>query len=885
MIIQHPQKNSIALRFLSWFCPPALYEGIEGDLLEQFDQDAHEIGTKAARRQLVLNVLRFFRPGIILRNKFSFQFINSIMIGNYFKVASRNILRRKLYSFINASGLSVGIAFCVLIYLFIQDEKSFDQFHASKDQLYMMHGLEYNSKASGPEDQFHKIAPMQMALPQVMKAELPEVAYATHFAGNSGLMKYDDKIFRENITYVDADFFRMFSFRLINGNAEKLFVTNDEVVLTDGIARKYFGDKDPMGELVMLGERTLKVTGIIESPPANSSLDFQILTPIQGSRGYNQHNLNSWLNMGWGTLVQLHPGTDLANLETKLDKLAEKYMGEYLQRWKQERKVPDGIMPYTFRFASLTDIHFDKSLGGRKVSDHKYSWILGGIAMLILLIACINYITLALTTSARRRMEVGVRKVAGAYKRQLVYQFSVESVLLALISMVIGIGLTVLFLPAFNSFTGKGITLNLNEIPALAMACLGLTLLVGLLAGSYPAFFLSGYRPVDVLKGGFTTRLQAGFTKPLVVLQFAFSAFLIISSVTMYKQMEYVSTKDLGYDQHQLVVIRTNAMRGEDSLKIGERLQHRAMLNPAVASVSATNFPFAGGDGMSYRIMNNDDGKTVSGYVVDPNFIKTMDMKLALGRDFDINNAADLANTVIVNEALVKELKWNDPLQERLKYSRQDTLGSRIIGVVKNFHFNSLLSDVGPAFLTIDTNYGKLDNILIKIAPDNIPGTLIQLQKDYTAVAPGKPFEFSFMDENVARQYDQFSRWMSIMGLATAFAILISCLGLFGLAGINAVNRTKEIGIRKVLGADLGSIFVMLNRQFVWLSVIAFLIAAPLSWYAMDQWLMNFHFRIEMGWPLFVTGMAIGLVIALLSVSYHGIKAALINPAETLKYE
>jgi putative ABC transport system permease protein len=877
-MMRHPYKNKLAFRFLAWFCPSKLYEGIEGDLLEQLAHDVHEVGEKAARRRLAWNVLRFFRPGIILRNRFSFQPTNTVMLGNYFKVASRNILRRKLYSFINAFGLSIGIAFSILICLFIQDERSFEQYHANKDLIYRMHGVEYHERSG----EFHKMTQMQLGLAPVMKAELPEVQYATHFCGSSGVMQYNDKIFREEIVYVDADFFRMFSYHLISGNAEQLFKTNDEIVLTAELARKYFGDRNPLGELLVFGQHTLTVTGVMETPPANSRLRYKALIPIQKWRSYSQHNLDHWMNMGFETYVQVHPKTNLANMKVKLDKLTEKYMGGIFEQWQKERKIPQGVKPYEIGFTNLADIHFEKGIGN---SDPKYSWILGGIAALILLIACINYVSLALTTSARRRMEVGIRKVAGAHKRQLVYQFSVESVLLAFISMVIGIVLAALFLPAFNTFTGKSIPLQSADIPFLVVASLVITLAVGLMAGSYPAFFLSRFRPSEVLKGGFTARLQAGFAKPLVVLQFMFSAFLIISSVVMYRQMQYIGTKDLGYDQHQLVVIPTNAGRGEDTLRIAERFMHQAQKNPSVISVTSTNFPFAGGDMMNYSIKVNGENRSAAGYLVDPDFIKTMGMEIVQGRDFDAGNGTDETNTVIVNEALVREMKWSDPFQERLKFSRQDTVGSRVIGVVKDFHFLSLKENIGPMFLTIDQHYGRLDYMLVRISSDNIPATVAQLQKDFTAVAPGKPFEYSFMDENVARQYERFNRWMSIMGLSTGFAVLISCLGLFGLAGINAVNRTKEIGIRKVLGADLGSIFMMLNRPFVSLSVIAFIIAAPLSWYVMNEWLANFSFKIDMGWELFAAAMLIGLVVALLAVSYHGIKAALINPAETLKYE
>jgi putative ABC transport system permease protein len=872
-----------ALRFLRAICPDHLLEEIEGDLVQRFERDAKRWGHKQAASRFIWNTVRFFRPGIILRNKFSISFANTIMISNYFTVATRNIRKRKLYSFINAFGLSIGIAFCILIFLFIQDEKSFNQFHANKELIYRMHGLEYNDQASDPENQYKKLTAMQLALAPVMKAELPEVQHATHFCGNSGVLQYGDKIFKESVTYVDADFFTMFSFPLHAGSPEKLFLDKDEIVLTEKLALKYFGDQDPVGELMMLGDRTLKVTGVIGSPPANSSLDFDALVPIQGWRSYSQHNLDSWLNMGFPTFVQLHPHTDLVNLETKLDKLTEKYMAGILQRWTEERKIPKGHKPYAIGFTNLTAIHFEKQIGD---SDPKYSWILGGIAVLILLIACINYISLALTTSARRRMEVGVRKAAGARKGQLVYQFGVESIILALISMIIGIGLAVLFLPAFNAFTGKGIELHPADLPSLIAASLGITVTVGLLAGSYPAFFLSGFRAAEVLKGAFTARLQAGFVKPLVVLQFAFSAFLIISSVIMYRQMKYISTKDLGYDQHQLVVIPTNAGRGRDTLQIPERFRQQALKNLSVLSVTATDYPFAGGDMMIFSIRNTDDDKHVYGYVVDHHFIKTMGITLRQGRDFDPNNSADETNTIIVNETLAREMNWNDPLQERLIYSNgQDGTGSRIIGVAKDFHFLSLSQQIEPMFLTIDRNYGRLDHMLVKISPVNIPGTIEHLQKTFTSVAPGKPFEYSFMDENVSRQYASHERWMSIMGLSTGFAILISCLGLFGLAGVNAVNRTKEIGIRKVMGAELSNIFVLLNKQFVWLSIVAFVIAAPLSWYAMNQWLSRFQFRIEIRWELFAVSMIAGLGVALLAVSYHSIKAALVNPADTLKYE
>jgi putative ABC transport system permease protein len=876
------KATRFVLRFLEWFCPPQFYEGIEGDLLEQFEKDCRAAGERKAKWRLLLNAARFFRPGILLRNKFSTSLTGNSMISNYVKVASRNILKRKLYSFINAFGLSTGIAFCVLIYLFIQDERSFDQFHANKDRIYRMKGIEYKEDEK-KQQRFEPMSQMQLALAPVMKAELPEVEYATHFCGSHGILQHEDKIFNEQFTYVDPDFFKIFSFPLLRGNADKIFLSNDEIVLTPLLAQKYFGHLDVLGKALILNGREVAVTGIIEAPPANSSLGFQALVPIQRWSSYNQHNLDQWRNMGFATFVQVHANVDPENFQMKLDLLTKKYMGDILLQWRGEKNIPAEYEPYRISFTRLPDIHFENEIGWEKVSDPQYSWILGGIALLILLIACINYISLSLTTSARRRAEVGIRKVAGAYRKQLVYQFGVESIVLALISMVIGIGLVVLFLPAFNTFTGKGIGLRPHDWIALLSVTLGITLLVGVVAGCYPALFLSGFKPVQVLRGTFTAKLQAGFTRPLVVLQFALSAFLMFSSVIMYRQMRYVTTKDLGYDQHQIVIIPIQVRRGENGRRILEQFRQKASGHASIVSVTGTDYPFAGDDGMLFGYRVNGEPKSSYGFTVDPYYIKALRIQLVQGRDFDADNPADTVKTIIVNEALVRDMKWKDPLNEYLQYHGRDTTqGARVIGVVKDFHFLSLTQDMAPMFMSMED---RLNYILVKIDAENIPETLEQLRKYFIAVAPTKPFEYQFLDENVARQYQSFDRWTSIMGLSTVFAILISCLGLFGLAGINAVNRTKEIGIRKVLGADLYNVFLLLNKQYVWLSLIAFVLAAWPAWYAMNAWLASFQFRIEINWGLFAAGMLLTLLVALLTVSYHAIKAALINPAETLKYE
>ncbi len=859
--------------------------------MEQFEEDRSSRGVRGARRRFIVHVLRFFRPSILLRNKFTGPIIRTIMINNYFKVAARNIRRQKLYSFINAFGLSIGIAFCMLIYLYIEDERSFDQFHTNKDRIYRIEEKSYDTWQPNPKEPYQRSAWIQTGFGPAMKADLAEVEEYTRFNSNEEtIFRYADKAITEKVTYVDPGFFKMFSFKLLSGNSDELFKKKSDAVLTPEIARKYFGDEDPMGKSFTIdveGEKPFIVAGIIEAPPANSSLDFKILVP-QENRPYYDRNLNNWGNYNTPTFVQLIPNADLGAFKGNLTKFVDKHMGEKLEQWRKRATNPipaDAIM-LEYPFTPLTDMHLKKELPWHKVSDPQYSLILGGVAILILSIACINYISLSLTTSTARRTEVGIRKVVGAQKGQLVNQFAIESIVLALISMVIGLGLVALFLPSFNQFTGKGIQLLEGNWIKMIGVTVGLSLLVGLIAGSYPAIFLSGFRPAQVLKGGFTSRVKAGFTRPLVVLQFALSSFLIVSSVIMYRQMQYVTTKDLGYNQAQVLVLPTQKGWSAESDRTVAQVRTRFTQERDIISVGASTISFNRGfSKYGYRI--NGEQKAAFVYGVDPYYIPTLNIQLVMGRNFDPNIASD-STGVIVNESLVRDMKWTDPLNSYLNY-QEDTvgLGSKVIGVVKDYHFRSLEAGIEPMFLSLPTeNVGSLSTMIIKVAPGNIPATIEKMRGIWKEMYPDRPFDVAFLDEDVAKQYASYQRWMSMMGLATGFAILISCLGLFGLSGINAVNRTKEIGIRKVMGAGMTNILVLLNRPFVLLALLAYIIAAPLSWYFInDLFLKGFEFKIEVGWELFAVSIVVGLALALLTVSYHAVRVALSNPAETLKYE
>jgi putative ABC transport system permease protein len=812
------------------------------------------------------------------------------MIRNYLSVALRNILRRKLYSFINAFGLTIGIAFCALIYLYIQDEKSFDQFHVNKDFIYRMEAKSFNTWEPKPDHLFDRHAWMQVGLQPALKEDVPQVQYATRFSPDSEfLFRSGDKVFTERICFVDGDFFKMFSFGLIKGNADRMFMSPQEVVLTPAMAEKYFGAEDPIGKTVIIdimGEKSFQVTGIINAPPANSSLDFAILIPMQNRWNY-ERQVTEWGNYSAPTFVQLYPDADLNTFNRNLDKIIEKHLGDRLVKWRKESPVPvpADVKMLEFVYTKLPDMHLTTEIGWAKVSDPQYSFILGGLAALILVIACINYVSLALTSSVTRRTEVGIRKVVGAQKTQLINQFGLESIVLTMISMLMAFGLVFLFLPTFNAFTGKGIILSVEHVLSLLMVILGITLTVGILAGSYPAFFLSAFRPVAVLKGRFTSKLQAGFTKPLVVLQFALSAFLIISTVVMYRQMRYVTMKDLGYNREQIIAVPTQTGWTAAADRLVERFRTALRNDPSIISIAGTSTSFNKGySRYGYKIKGEQHSAFV--YGTDPWYVPTLGIKLMMGRNFDVNIPSD-SNTVIVNEALVRDMKWTDPLNEYLNFE-EDTvgLGARVIGVAKDYNFQSLTQVVEPMFLSMKTrSAGRLETMLIKLAPGNVPERVKVVESAWREMSPDKPFVYTFLDEDVARQYESHTRWMKITSLAAAFAIIISCLGLFGLAGINAVNRTKEVGIRKVLGAEVSSIFILLNRQYLWLSLIAFTVAAPASWYAMSQWLSGFKFAIALGWELFAVSMLCGLTVAFATVSYHAIKVSSLNPADTLKCE
>jgi putative ABC transport system permease protein len=880
------------IRFLQWFCPSSLLEEIEGDLLQKFHRDlqssdhsqwSDDYRLKRARRKFVWNAVRFFRPEILWRRNISG--VNQLMIRNYVKVASRNIQKRKLYAFINTFGLSISVAFCILIYLFIRDERSFDEFHENKNRIFRLESHIYVGSASPERNPFWRWSSVPDPLIRAIRQELPQVQYSTRFLEDKSIVNYRGKVFTENIHWIDKDFFKMFSFPMVTGSASTLFSSRKEIVLTSRIVRKYFGSEEAIGRTMLLGKEATPyvVTAIVEDPPNNSSLDFDVLLPAENWENYEAY-ANEWGEFSYPFFIQLSPEANHLQFKINLDRLVEKYRGKDIQSTRKSKAIPESINPLEFKVAPLSEIHWSKEIEWWKVSDPQYSWILTGLAVVILIIACINYVSLALTSSASRKTEVGIRKVVGAARMQLIVQFLTESLLLTFLSLVAGVLLVIGLLPFFNEFTGKAIGFNDLNSSEVYIFLTTITVSVGIVAGIYPAILLSGFRPALVLKSWFISKLNIGITRSLVLTQFVLSSFMIICAVVMLREMQFIAQKHLGYDKSNVIILNTD-VEGEEHIQTIQRFKSSVEQFTGIISMTGTSNAFYSGLSRN-GFMINGSRQSCRGYTVDADYLNTLGITLLEGRNFDTRNPADQYNAIIVNETFVRDSGWENALGQSIKTVWEPSVQLQIIGVVKDFHYQSFHYDIQPLILAMNTDLtGNASTLLIKVSPEHMSTSIHSIQTLWKELLPDMPFEYSLLEQEASRQYESYQRWTSIMTLSTVFAVIIACLGLFGLAGINTLNRTKEISIRKILGASVRSIFLLLNTQYVWLSIIAFVVAAPFSWWAMQNWLADFKYHVDLNWELFVVSMIASLFFAILSVSYHTMNSIRRNPADTLKYE
>ena len=791
------------------------------------------------------------------------------MIKNYFKIAWRNLMKNKAFSFINILGLTIGITVCMMIFLFIMNEFSVDKFHKQGDKIYrVMRGYD---RSKAPTS--YLSGPYKAAL---LNDYPNEIKTAVRVMVTDGTISFGKKAFNEKKVYIaDPAFFTFFSFPLVKGDPSSVLKDPKSIVLTERTAKKYFGNEDPIGKVVDFGKNfPLTVTGIAKNAPSNSHLNFDVIVPLSN---YDKEDwFNVWINNNCFTYVLLNDPAYEAQLEKKFPQFMEKYMGKDMA--KMGAKFELSLTP-------LHDIYFESAsaFDNVKHGDKKVVYIFLSIAVLILLIACINFMNLSTIRAVERSKEVGLRKVMGALRNHLVWQFIGESILLAFISCILSIALLQLLMPFYNGLLGYPLSVTWTALP-LYLFLIGVILIVGFLAGSYPAFFLSAFSPIEALKG--KLRLGKGgsfFRQAMVVTQFSISVFLIIGSIIIMNQMSYVKNKDLGYDKEQTIIVQIN---NEDIYNHRYTFKNELQNRTNIASVaSMSGEPGGFFDLHTFQAEGQNDQIWKSRTVFsDFEFVKTLGLKIIAGRDFSGQYPTDTAGAVLINRTAAAMLGFtpDEALGKWIQNTVRDESKRRIIGVIEDFNFLSLKEKMDALVVSPDEDRRV---VLVKLKAGNIRSAIADVEKLYAKVAPGYPFEYDFLDQKFAELYRNDLRQQTIIIVFAGLAIFIACLGLFGLTSFTAAKRIKEIGVRKVLGSSTQGIVVLLSKDLLKPVLLATIIAIPAGYYAMNAWLENFAYRIPIHWWIFVLAAAITTAIALVTVSIKAVKAALANPAQSLRAE
>ncbi len=817
------------------------------------------------------------------------------MFKNYLLVALRNLRKHKGYSFINITGLAIGMAACILILLYVQDELSYDKFNEKIDRIYR---VERTGNINGQEFQTSYMAhPYGPAL----KNDFPEVEQAVRL-WNPDLMVRDHNLhfIEEKILFMDANVFEVFSFQLSEGAPPNALTEPNSIVLTEEMALKYLGDPNPIGKSLPIrwDQEVIdfRITGILEKIPSNSHFHTNFIasyTSLDALLGTER--MGEWLSNSIRTYILLKPNVSPVDLEAKFPDFVDKYMGSTIRLIVGSEIDVNQLLQ--LRLRPLSDIHLRSGMGGELEPGGSIATVyaFSAIAVLTLIIACINFMNLATARSASRAKEVGLRKVVGAQRHRLIVQFIGESVVLALIALMLGLILVALLMAPFNAISAKEFSLGFLKSPLVLIELLVFAVLVGAFSGTYPAFYLSAFRPVAVLKkdsGAGRKSRSATLRIVLVVLQFCISITLIACTFIVNKQLQYVRHKELGFRKEQMVVIPIQDNRIPDKMDI---IKERIKLHPAVQGVAATHrIPGEGLGDTVFRREGSSEDDIIDTHVcrVDYDLFPVMDIRILAGRNFSRDFGDDPENSVILNETSMKSFGWLSPEEavgKRLMYPYNvapiEYKYLDIVGIVKDFHFTSLHNEILPILFHTGSVWGYLNYVVVRTVGQDIPGTLDYLKNTWNEFSPDNPFDYYFLDENFDRQYRAEMRVQRIFTYFTGLTIFIACLGLFGLASFSAEQRTKEIGIRKVLGASTSGLTMLLSREFTKWVLVSNVVALPVAYYAMHKWLQNFAYRAEMGvWP-FVFSAVLAFLIAILTVGYQALKAAMTNPAKTLKYE
>ncbi|MVM31239.1 FtsX-like permease family protein [Spirosoma sp. HMF4905] len=882
--MKHPPRW--AQKLLEVFGHPDTLEEVQGDLLELYDYWVETVGVRKANWRYTLNALKLLRP--LAKRKpisdYSSPFsLSPNMIRNYVKIAWRNLVLHKAFTAINIIGLAVGLATCLLIVLFVTHELSYDRYNAKADRIFRMttHGLvsgkEINTAYSG------------VPAGPTLVHDYSGVEAATRFEQEGTyIVKHDHDSFKEeHVVFADSNFFDVFSIPLLKGNLRTALTEPNTIVLTETMAKKYFGEQDPMGQTLTLGTRGLvRVTGVCQDVPSNTHFHYDMFVSMRSIE-----LRNTWLSSGVYTYIVLRPGYSIDYLTAKVPELVKKHVGTEIQglfgiSLAEFYRRGDG---FGFVFQPITDIHLHSDLESEieANSDVKYIYIFSIIAAFILLVACINFMNLSTAGSAGRAKEVGIRKVLGSIQQQLIWQFLSESILVTFMALVVAIALVALVLPGFNQISGKDFDFSALltgwMLPSIVLA----SLLIGLLAGSYPAFFLAAFKPVSVLKGQIRAGFRSGWLRnTLVTTQFVVSIGMIIGTLVVYRQLHFIQNKKVGFDKDQVLILHDSYTLGPKGKAFRDEL---AKLSQVVNATQAGYLPAGASNSANdgFQTENGPDQSTIyreKTYYVDENYLPTLGIGLAQGRNFSKAFPSDSA-AILINESAAKRFGWKNSIGKRLWSVGNGSPESHrlytIVGVVKDFHFESMHQRIAPLVMF----YGA-DNyqMALRIRTTDMPGLLKTLEQKWKAQTD-TPFAYSFLNERFNRMYQSEQRVGQLFGIFAGLTVIISCLGLFGLAMFTAQQRTKEIGVRKVLGASVTSVVALLSKDFLKLVVVAIVIASPLAWYAMSRWLQDFAYKIDIEWWVFVLAAFIAIGIALITVSFQSIKAALMNPVTSLRSE
>lgn len=803
------------------------------------------------------------------------------MIKNYFKIAWRSILKNKGIFSINIAGLAIGIASCLLITLFVVDELSYDRFNENADEIVR---VVFKAKVNGEE---MKEAVVMAPVAEALKSEFPEVKDATRLTNlYNPKLSYKNTSFRDSkFAYVDPNFFEIFTLPVVKGDKTDPLKEPNSIVITEQEAKKYFGNENPIGKILTLEDENqqFKVTAVIEEVPKNSHFHFDVFASTEG---YLPAQNTSWMNSDFFTYLLLKKGTAPENIEAKLPSVVEKYMGPQMKgemgmtfsEFKKDNEIGLFLQP-------LTDIHlksdFLASTQLEQGGDIKYIYIFSAVALFMLFIGCINFTNLATAAASKRAKEVGIRKVLGSNKNQLIYQFLAESFIATTLAMLLAVVLFSLALPVFNGLAGKELPLNYLLQPSILLMLVCLIIVIGFFAGGYPAFFLSSFKPIAALKNKFSSSGESKTIRSgLVVFQFVISAGLILATLIVNQQMEYIQNKNLGYEKDQMLVLRASYLLGNKQ----DPFKNKIINDPRVENVTQSAFVPAGSsdNSMSGVFLQQEFKRRMFVYNVDEQYLPTMGMELVAGRNFSKEYGSDSTN-VIINERAAEILGFKeDPLGKTFLRDTHD--GGRtltVIGVVKDFHFKSLHQNIDPLIM-LNNPYGGL---IVRAKTANMSGLIKDLNSTWNSFNPQEPFSYSILDDSYKQTYRTEQKMASILGIFAFLTIFVACLGLFGLVTYTAEQRFKEIGIRKVLGSSIPQIVALLSKDFLKLVLISFLIAFPLCFYLMNKWLQEFAYRIEVGWQVFVMAALITFVIAFVTIAYKSIKAATANPVDSLRTE